>query len=96
MARPKMLMCVTIHMLGERTVRSVDDRGEVNIWGGWRGGDGKKKGEWASEMDGESKRSGERGEMESNGSAWDRRVNEAEWDGVERCCCFCQWGAEWL
>lgn len=49
-----------------------------------------------SEMDGESKRSGERGEMESNGSAWDRRVNEAEWDGVERCCCFCQWGAEWL
>lgn len=60
------------------------------------GGDGEKKGEWASEMDRESKRSGERGEMESNGSAWDRRVNEAEWDGVERCCCFCQWGAEWL
>lgn len=40
-ARPKMLMCVTIHMLGEKTVRSVDDRGEVNIWGG---GDGEKKG----------------------------------------------------
>lgn len=91
----KMIICRVVVASGEEGIfvfvkrkqeeKRREDVGEMTGKGGGRA-------KWTERQ----KRSGERGEMESNGKAWARKVKEAEWGDVWFCCCFCQRGAEWL